>query len=519
MNKPDINTLYRTQLSEKYFKNAYPEYRDYLNERYPELDWHDKLYIDQHNLDAVPVCPVCGRKLKLLSIFQGYSKFCSRECANKGGRWDVFRATMKERYGDIFALRIPASREKRKKTNLERYGVEEYSSTKECRNKVNETCRKRYGDNYKKLIFSTKAKEARHKHRLENCVIPNQIGYTEAGEWIMKCHHPECNKCKERTFVIKSGNYFDRTRLHIELCTNLNPINHDRMAGTSLEMFVRSILDEYGIKYETNVRNIISPRELDIYIPDKNIAIECNGVYWHSTYDSEHHRDKYGRCEGKGIRLISIWEDWIKGKPEITHSIILSKLGIYERRIYARQCTVADISSQEAAVFLNENHIQGDVRTHIRKCLLYENRPVAVMCFSRRRGCSGNKTRTPDTWVLDRFCTLRGWQVVGGAGRMLKHFIDEYNPGIITSFSCNDISDGGLYKELGFEMAGTANSYWYVDPVGRRRYHRTYFCKNNIIRMGWKDTKGGWTEAEVTKEHGLYRIFDSGTTKWVLKIK
>ena len=84
-------------------------------------------------------------------------------------------------------------------------------------------------------------------------------------------------------------------------------------------------MDENGIPYETNNRTILGGKELDIYIPSKQIAIECNGIYWHS-YDNKpikYHINKYTECLNKGIQLITIWEDWIIHKPEIVRSIYL----------------------------------------------------------------------------------------------------------------------------------------------------------------------------------------------------
>jgi len=46
----------------------------------------------------------------------------------------------------------------------------------------------------------------------------------------------------------------------------------------NVDKFIRSL----GENTEMNNRSIISPKELDIVIESKKIAIECNGDYWHS---------------------------------------------------------------------------------------------------------------------------------------------------------------------------------------------------------------------------------------------
>jgi hypothetical protein len=106
-------------------------------------------------------------------------------------------------------------------------------------------------------------------------------------------------------------------------------------------------------------------------------------------------------------------------------------------------------------------------------------------------------------------------QVVGGAERLMKVFIKEYKPSAIVSFSMNDISNGNLYKRLGFETEyKVTNSYWYIKEENYTRYHRSTFTKASIVNRGWKDkVDNSWKEEEVMYEHGYFKICDSGITK------
>ena len=73
-----------------------------------------------------------------------------------------------------------------------------------------------------------------------------------------------------------------------------------------------------------NSRDIISPLEIDLYYPDKKIAIEFNGDYWHSDKfkDRYYHLNKYIMCCSKRIRLISIFEkDW-NDRKELVKQVI-----------------------------------------------------------------------------------------------------------------------------------------------------------------------------------------------------
>ena len=305
------------------------------------------------------------------------------------------------------------------------------------------------------------------------------------------------------------------------MCTDLLPIQPNRTSGTTLELFIRNILDQHNIQYQTNVRSVIPPQELDIYIPSHHLAIECNGVYWHDTAHkgSAYHEQKTKDCAAAGIRLVHVWEDWVVNTPEIVESMLLNRLGLSPNKIYARKCEIRDVDSKTANNFLSKNHIQGRSMASVRMGLYYNDQLVSLMTFGKKRGCMGNAQNTVEgEWELVRFCSLLNTQVVGGAGKLFKAFVRLYEPKIIYSFASQDISQGNVYKTLGFKCDGkVTGSYWYIDPIDLRRYHRSVFTKDAIIKMGWRDTKEGWTERQVMEEQGYIRIDDAGQTKWIYK--
>ena len=95
------------------------------------------------------------------------------------------------------------------------------------------------------------------------------------------------------------------------------------------------------------------------------------------------------------------------------------------------------------------------------------------------------------------------------------------NPKLIISFASCDISNGVLYKTLGFESdESISQSYWYIDPQNFQRYHRTSFTKSSIVKRGWKEhIDSSWTERDVMDKIGFMRIYDSGQSKWILDLK
>ena len=78
-----------------------------------------------------------------------------------------------------------------------------------------------------------------------------------------------------------------------------------------------------------NERSLIKPKELDFYIPSKNIAIEFNGLYWHCEAkrpDINYHYNKWKECKSKGVELITIWKDQWISNSDIIYKILIEKL-------------------------------------------------------------------------------------------------------------------------------------------------------------------------------------------------
>lgn len=418
------------------------------------------------------------------------------------------KSTKLARYGNEYYT----NQEQARQTNLDRYGVDNPMKLSAIQEKVKQTNLDRYGVEYPMRNKTSKERNLQSKKQYL-IYRHNLVDITDDWEWICKCPHPTCNLCESKTYKINSSQFYSRIEHNTEPCTNILPIYSN--SGTSIEMFVRDLLDEYNIKYVTNDRTILSGKELDILIPEKQIAIECNGVYWHSKYDAAYHVNKFNLCKERGVQLISIWEDWITTKPQLVKSLILSKLGIYARRLYARQCNIKEIPSNTCAKFLSEHHIQGPTKSTIRLGLYIGDELISVMTFSYASKLSGSKV-SKNEWVLSRFCTKQNTQVIGGAKKLLTYFVGHYHPTIITSFASNDISNGKLYRNLGFREDGFTTSYWYVHKDTHRRYHRSSFTKSRLKSLGYDIN--GRTEDEIMQDTCYYKIYDSGHVKYTLTI-
>lgn len=470
------------------------------------------------------------------------------------------RATNLERYGVEVVTKSESVKKKIRETNLERYGVGTPLASPELRAKGIETCREKYGTdhpmqnedikeqvrqtNLRKYGYevSSQAPEVKAKAAKTNldrygstCPITELktnkvlsenpdivcIHKDENGDTIYtcRCPHPDtCNKCEEKTYNIPSPLYWNRRNGGVEPCLTLLPRGLNSIS--SLELKVREWLDEMGISYETNVRTIIPPHEVDIWIPEKNIAIEVNGCYWHSDInrpDPNYHIDKFLDAHKAGIRLYQLWEDWFINKEDLLHSMIENWCGVNETLIGARECRVEEIKDRKISRdFLNYNHIQGYSPASLPLGLYYKDQLVSLMTFSRCRGVVGNAHKNRESWELVRFCSLRGCTIRGGASRLLSHFRKTHPDTHLISYSSGDISTGRLYSTLGFQSDYKISpSYWYIDPLTMTRYHRSSFTKSAIVSRGWKDRiDSSWTERQVMEERGFLRIYDAGVIRW-----
>ena len=540
-NFPKLEDLNFKAINNKYIQKRYPEFHKYLMSNYPEdLEFKERIYWYYHNLTEYPICKICGKRTSLRSTTYGYQEFCCQKCSSKDPERVVkSKKTCLEKYGDEnynnrkkceetclekYGVTNPFAaesvKETIKNTLLEKYGVEYAQQSKEIQQTREENSLKKYGVKHHmhNPEIRQRVKKGLQKYSID--ISEDLIGYTDNGDRIMKCPYSDCNKCDEKFYIIEGVNYFARKEFNIEPCTRLLPIKASHNTGTTIEIFIRNVLDDNNIEYTTNNRTILNGKEIDIYIPSKKIAIECNGVFWHSVQNgksSTFHIDKYKQCRDQGIQLITVWADQINNTPGIVKSIILSKLGIYKERLYARKCHVSDINTKKCIDFLNDNHIQGRTNSNIKLGLFNNERLVGVMTFSKRSKLSGSKNSSDGEWELSRFCTLKNIQVVGGADKLLKYFIRNYNPMKIISFASNDISNGNLYKSLGFQTDNKITSaYWYIHKKTFIRYHRTSFTKSRLKDMGYNvDSK---SESEIMKDLPYYKIYDSGHVKYSMEL-
>lgn len=355
--------------------------------------------------------------------------------------------------------------------------------------------------NLHKLVTPLSEAKERLKHRTD--ITADWDTYTGVGNKISVT----CNTCSHTWQTKFIDLQYDAS--HCPKCSL-------KEGRSRLEKSIQQTLEqEFGISADTSVRFKTDNNrnlEFDIYYPDYNLAIEVNGIYWHSdeVRPRNYHQWKSDYAEQNHINLIHIFEDdWFRKREQY-----ISMIGNYLKSnlisLNARDCYISAISGAEAGKFYNQNHLQGSVISQIHLGLFYKENLVSVMSFS------GSRYNKSYQWELTRFANHIHTNIRGSASKLLSHFIRNHNPKSIVSYANRLWSQGNLYRKLGFvETHRSQPSYFYIDRKTGVRLSR-YQCQRKylpaLLGTGFEESK---SESENMKDNGYLKIHNSGTITFV----
>lgn len=284
---------------------------------------------------------------------------------------------------------------------------------------------------------------------------------------------------------------------------------------SNIEREIFNFISSLSINLLENDRFILDGKEIDIYAPEQKIGVEINGLIWHSekfNNNKKSHLEKTEICENKGIKLIHIFEDEWLYKRNIVESRLKNIFNKNTLKIFARKCEIKLVESKEAKIFLDKNHIQGNVSSKINVGLFYCGSLVSLMTFGECRKALGSKSKESQYEML-RFCNELNTTVIGGASKLLKYFINNYNPNEIISYADRRWSQGSLYEKLNFQFShNTQPNYFYV--VGKKRENRFKYRKDILVSQGYDANK---SEHQIMIDRKIPRIYDCGSKKYTLK--
>lgn len=452
-----------------------------------------------------------------------------------------------EKYGTKSVAQVPEFKEKIKKTNLKKYGVENPAQLKEVYAKVKKTNLEKYGvkctleleevkqkikqtnlDRYgvENILLSEKYRERIKNTTLEKYGVENPLQSKEIRQKIKNTYltnnFPNVIKYfadKETTEDFLKKNYNEKTTL-IQLSKDTGvsrTVVGQYIHKYGLEDYIeydckvsqpeKDIVEYLTSKGITNIvqsdRTVLDGKEIDIFLPDYNVGIEFNGDYWHSELkrDKRYHYDKSMLANSKGVFLYHIfsheWADEEKRIRILNH--LDNILHLNENKIYARKCMIREVDVTEKNSFLNENHIQGKDNSTIKLGLYYNDELVSLMTFCYPRFSKKYN------WELSRFCSKHNYNVIGGASKLFKYFVDNYmkDGEVIVSYSDIAKTTGKIYNTLNFEFVNDADPnyiWWKSDDDYKTRYQ----CQMVNERI-------------IMESNGYIKIYDCGNKVWVFR--
>ena len=467
------------------------------------------------NDEDLPKCIKCGNYIdatKATALKRcGGNYFCKKCLLIPGIKREIglnalpkFKRTMLERYGVEFSAKSKELNKKREETCLKKYGTKYAQSAEIVKNKIKETLNKKFGVENIMKVSKLETLKNFEKYLISLFDTNEYLNDTNRSK---KNYRWKCKRCGNvfEPHIHKTMNVSDIP--YLPRCWNCFPL----LKGESNQEFelTNFIKEIYKGEILENDRNVIKPYELDIVIPEKKIAFEFNGSFWHSErspgFNGNKCLMKTEMCNKVNYKLIHIWEyDWINPiKQNILKEKIKAILGVDQTKIYARKCIIKEIDSKTKNEFLNLNHIQGEDKSKIKLGLYYENELVAVMTFGKPRF---NKKYE---YELIRYATKSGFHVLGGAGKLLKYFEKTYKPKSIITYADRSYSKGNMYRKIGFnELKPSSPNYLWVR--GNEAYSRYQCQKHKLKNILGDKFDPNLTESENMALTRFLKIYDCG---------
>lgn len=525
---------------------------DYFEKLSRTIDSHNARQILFHaetGILDIPVCK-CGKLLQWNDDTRSYRKFCSRSCTAtytlSSKKENNLRA-----YGKEWHSQTAAWAEKVKATNTAKFGADYYAKTDQFKAAVRQTVRRTYQvdhvmqlDSVKEKVSHTNlvrynesnpAKSQAIKAKIKNtnlhkygapCVLSNsgvrdQIKQTNLARYGAENAGSNCRVITKRVSTRQLNYYTENQLLKLSnsawlrsehesgkpvwviardlgvSASNLCKIFHKH--GIEIKYFSKSEIERqlvnyyqsFGLCVIENSRDIIPPKELDLYFPDFRVAVEVNGVYFHSEKfgkNSNYHLDKTVKCREQGINLLQFWDyefnqAWDKVIDTINRHLKLTT------EIHADSTQLVILSSQEKSEFINQTHLKNDDLSDINLGLVdHANTLVAVATF--RISVADEST----SYELLQLCFAHNISVLNGASTLVKAFVDTYmktGEVLVASSDCRYSNDSD-YESCGFVKTSICPpDYFYITGSGKcsspaddsSKYYRVWDCGQTIFTL------------------------------------
>ncbi|MGD9678080.1 MAG: hypothetical protein AB7V16_06920 [Vulcanibacillus sp.] len=449
------------------------------------------------------------------------------------------KETCLKKYGVDSPLKNEDSRIKGKQTCLDRYGVENASQNEDIKNQKKKTYFDKTG--YYHPQQNPEAKKEKSKRCLENYGVEfhqqrKDLQYKtyekfynyflnngktlllSFDDFYAKKHMKEyelkifCNKCKTEYYQSPFNLKINVNNSFKDYCPICNP---SLIGGSLQEATLFNWIATLEKDIQPHNRRVLDRKEIDIFLPSKNIGFEYNGLHWHSDnfkgFTKYTHKSKQDKAKEKGVDLFFIYDfEWLE-KTDIVKSIIKNKLGIIDNKIFARKCDLQLVNYKVAKSFYENNHIQSGSIINSKMIsigLFYTDELVSLITLDKSRFDKQYE------WELIRFCNKINTQVLGGFSKMLKYFERNYNPKSILTYSEARLFQKNTYESSGFTYIKTTDPNYFYIKKGKYIGTRHKFQKHKLPKI-LENFDIKLTEWENMVNNGYDRVWDCGNRVFV----
>jgi hypothetical protein len=272
--------------------------------------------------------------------------------------------------------------------------------------------------------------------------------------------------------------------------------NRISQMNTEVGLFIKEL--GFEIEYEHYLGNHLHS---DIFVKNKNLVIEMNGIYYHRESTKHSELKKFNKAKELGCDFLMFYEDEWRDKKDICKNLIKQKLGINfdVTKLRPKDCEIRIVESPIVKELFEKFHIQGYELSTYNIAVYHKNELIACMAINRP-----SRQNIKEDYEISRMVCDTRFRINGLWSFLLK-YIKRTNllSGTITTFSENRISNGNVYLSIGMTHCGDVKSdYYWCD--NRKRFH--------------KSTMGGKNENLMNKEKGYHKIFDLGKKKFSIEI-
>ena len=351
---------------------------------------------------------------------------------------------------------------RRRQTCISKYGVDDVMKSHEIKNIVVSTMNTK---EFKEILLGKRIDVLYERMKNDDYEIINyNMGATAKTAHLIK--HTLLHKLCGNKFEMPVTKIYRRLYDKVELCPYCNETKYNiSVDEIKLRKMIASV---YGGEMLCNYKQLINPYEVDVYLPEKQIAFEYNGLYWHNDLikDKDYHMMKTNMCMQNGVRLIHIFEHEWMTKRNIIESIIFGLFGKHNV-IYARNCIIKNVTSSEYSSFCEANHLMGYGSASVIYGLYNNSELVEIMSFVAGKD---------DVWTISRLCSILYTTITGGANKLFKHFLKNHKYSKIISYSDRSMFSGDVYKHMGMFMEKTTEPGYSMintktfESINRRTY-------------------------------------------------